>query len=187
LSKEICFTAQEPCKSAHFPTVVNIPQSVYKSYQCKYFLGQSQLLNFGNNLNTWGALFNPKNSGVNLYVSVYTVTNTSDYPFKSRVWVDTPPIGTVHPATVIPANLTCGCIKPKVQFLWSELVEKTPAKGTHVLTRMVPAKTTLVNEKEGKIVIPPGGSFLVYLVSPGPQHIQADIAFGWWEEEINCE
>ena len=35
----------------------------------------------GQDLNAWGGLINPSDSGVNLFINVYTVTNFSETPF----------------------------------------------------------------------------------------------------------
>jgi len=45
-------------------------------------------------------------------------------------------------------------------------------------------QSTISDEKDGKIIIPPGGSFMVFLISPGMGSTAARIAFGWWEDAI---
>lgn len=61
------------CKNSIFlpnpiTQVANMPYALYVSLQGKYFLGATDELEFGNDKSTWEGLFNPNNSGVNLYV-----------------------------------------------------------------------------------------------------------------------
>lgn len=57
---------------------VNVPISLYKSLQGKYFVGQTEELRVWNGSNAWAGLFNPHNSCVNLYANVVTISNFSD-------------------------------------------------------------------------------------------------------------
>lgn len=59
-----------------------------------------------------------------------------------------------------------------------------PTSGVNVFDRLVGPIGTLASEDEGKWIIPPGGNFIVFLVSPGAELIKAIIACGWWEEKI---
>jgi hypothetical protein len=52
--------------------VVSIPITLFESSQGEYFVGQSELLVFGQGNNAWAGLINPPNSGVNLHVNVFT-------------------------------------------------------------------------------------------------------------------
>lgn len=166
--------------------VVTIENQVYKSMQGKYFIGQSNLLSFGYDGYAWGALYNPKDSGVNLYVSVVTITNTSDFPIKSRIYFNSSiPEGAIPVTSITPANLTISPQpKPMVYFLTGQFLTSEITDGVKAFTRIVPPNSTLANEKDGKIIIPPGESFLTLLVPPGPELVKADIAYGWWEERI---
>jgi hypothetical protein len=44
----------------------------------------------------------------------------------------------------------------------------------------------LVENENGKLIFPPGGSFLVFISLPEGSNVAAGgrIAFGWWEEKI---
>lgn len=48
--------------------------------------------------------------------------------------------------------------------------------------RIVPPYSTLPDEKDGKIIIPPDSAFLVKTTSSGSEISKIRIAFGWWEE-----
>ena len=59
-----------------------------------------------------------------------------------------------------------------------------PQGGCSLFTRVAGAHSTEVGNYYGKIVIPPGGTFLVQLVSPNTCAVHAEAAFGWWEEPV---
>lgn len=166
--------------------VVNIENSIFKSFQGKYFLGQSNLLSFGYDGYAYGVLYNPPNSGVILYVSVITISNTSNIPVKSRIYLNANiPGGSTAVTAVTPSNLAVSPLPvPMVNFLVGQFVTGEVTGGVKAFTRMVSPSYTLVMEKDGKIVIPPGGNILTSLVPPEDQLVKADIAYGWWEEKI---
>ncbi|AWI05402.1 DUF6143 family protein [Clostridium drakei] len=166
--------------------VVTIENPIFKSFEGKYFIGESDLLSFGFNNYAWGALYNPKDSGVNLYFSVTTVTNTSDLPIKSQIYLNsTIPEGATKVTSVTPSNLTIlPPPKPKIIFLTGQFLNNKIEGGVKAFTRIVPPNFTLVNEENGKIVIPPGGNILNLLISSAQVLIKAHIAYGFWREEI---
>ena len=63
-----------------------------------------------------------------------------------------------------------------------------PIGGIKAFVRRGEPGTTLVDTENGKLIFPPGGSFLVYLSLTENPEIPASgrIAFGWWEEKIKC-
>ncbi|MBP2655137.1 MAG: hypothetical protein H6Q73_2706 [Firmicutes bacterium] len=164
--------------------VVNIPVSLFESSKGRYFVGQSELLSFGNGKNAWSGLFNPCNSHVNLYVNVFTITNTSGTDFIAEIWLNSkfPGPETVSDM-VTPANKAiCPNPKPKVELIFAERVRGFPSRGVNAFDRMIPAKTTVAQEEDGKFIIPPGESFAIFLVGQEDVNIQGRVAFGWWEE-----
>lgn len=167
--------------------VVTIEDQVYESMKGRYFIGQSNLLTIEPYKYVWGALYNPKNSGVNLYVSVVTVTNTSDVSIKSRIYMN-PHLSRNYDIVkaITPANLAiCPPPKPEVCFLVGSFCNIENIGGVKAFTRIVPANSTLANEKDGKIIIPPGKNIMMLLVPPGDEIVEADIAYGWWEKPID--
>ena len=58
-----------------------------------------------------------------------------------------------------------------------------PQGGCSLFTRVAGAQHRVGNYY-GKIVIPPGGTFLVQLLSPNTGTVSAEVAFGWWEEPV---
>lgn len=164
--------------------MVNIPIALYESHQGNYFVGQTELLCFGNGKNAWGKLFNPCDSSVKLFVNVITVTNTSQNNFLAELWFNSqlPEVGIIS-NRVTPANLAiCPKPKPEVELKFSENSRGVPECGVNAFDRMIPAQTTIVEEEDGKFIIPPGGNFTVFLAGRENVALQTRIAFGWWEE-----
>lgn len=166
--------------------VVSIPNPLSKSIKGRYFAGQTEILILGQGFNTWGGLINPSNSGVNLFVNVYTVTNFSEIPLLAQIWFNTKPPGMgVISDKVTPGNTTLSPLPvPKTELQYVQSVSGFPTSGVNAFDRLVGPKGTLASEDDGKWIIPPGGNYIVFLVSPGAELIKALIAFGWWEEKI---
>jgi hypothetical protein len=162
---------------------VNIPISLFESIEGRYFVGQTELLNFGNGTNAVGRLFNPTNSRVNLFVNVITISNLTQTDFLAQIWFNAklPEIGTVS-RLVTPANTAlCPRPRPEVVLQFAQNLQGTPIGGVNPFDRVIPPITTVVDEEDGKFILPPGGSFAIFLVGQGSISLQARIAFGWWE------
>lgn len=169
--------------------VVSIPNPLNKSLQGKYFAGQTELLTFSNTTNAWGALINPRNSGVDLFANVYTVTNLSENPFLVQIWFNPDPPGTGSVSSkVSPANTALVPPPvPKVQIQYNQNVSGIPLGGVNVFDRIVPPGSTLASEEDGKFIFPSGGKWVLFLtaLSPVAASYSAIIAMGWWEEKAN--
>lgn len=48
--------------------------------------------------------------------------------------------------------------------------------------RIVPPQSTLTSDEDGKFIFPPGGSFIIFLISPNNEIIESEVAFGWFEK-----
>ncbi|WP_028983573.1 DUF6143 family protein [Sporolactobacillus terrae] len=157
----------------------------YQSLRGNYFAGLSRE-QFGESNYAWAGLFNPRNSGVLLFVNVFTVGNVSAIPFSFQVWLNTAVSGTAKLTDMqSPANTAIHPLpKPRVQFLYAENVDTEPTGGTLIFGRRCPAETTIVSEEDGKFICPPGGNFLINCLPPetSNEKILGRIAFGWWEE-----
>ncbi|MCE5286341.1 MAG: DUF6143 family protein [Pelosinus sp.] len=165
---------------------VNIPISLFESSKGRYFVGQTELLNFGNDKNAVGRLYNPHHSQVNLFVNVITISNMTELDFLAQIWFNAklPGKGTVS-NLVTPSNTAlCPSPKPKVLLQFADNLQGTPSKGVNPFDRVIPPITTVVDEEDGKFIVPPGGSFAVFLVGQGSHSFQGRIALGWWEEKI---
>lgn len=162
---------------------VNIPNPLYQSLKGDYFVGQTEPIRFGGNRNAWGGLVNPSGSGVDLFVNAFTITNYSNEPFTAEIWFNSIPPGKGTTSdNVSPANTTVRS-KPKGKIKFAEMVKGVPAKGVNVFNRVVPPKSTLVSDEDGKFIFPNNGSYVIFLVSPGNKEIEAEIAYGWFEKK----
>ncbi|WP_394237030.1 DUF6143 family protein [Niallia oryzisoli] len=168
-----------------FNKAVNIPNPLYQSVQGRYFVGQTEHICFGKGKNGWGGLVNKYKSDVDLFVNAFTITNHSDQPFEAEIWFNPiPPGKPIISRNVTPANTALSPLpKPKVKIAYSECVEGLPRKGVMAFRRIVPPQSTLTSDEDGKFIFPPGGSFIIYLLSPTNEIIQAEVAFGWFEKE----
>ncbi len=167
---------------------VNVPISLMKSIEGKYFVGTAPNLRFGNATNAWARLYNPPNSGVNLFVNTWTVSDIFTTPYSVQIWFNSTPPGFIQfSESVTPSNLT---IIPQpqshIQLQYAISVSGLPSGGIKAYGRYGLAGTTINSEEEGKFIFPPGGSYLIFLSNPERPTLLAtgNIAFGWWEEPI---
>ena len=76
-------------RNRNMPTeVVDITTPALNSMLGRYFIGQTELLNFGNRRDAWGGIVNPIDSGVNLYFDIFTITNFSAQSFVGGIWLN---------------------------------------------------------------------------------------------------
>lgn len=164
--------------------VVSIPVPLFESTKGKYFVGQSELLHFGNGRNAGCGLFNPCNSGVKLHVNVFTITNLSDTDFLAEIWFNPELHGKGTASDLVtPANRAiCPPPRPEVQLVFADDLCWSPGGGVNAFDREVPSKTTVAQDEDGKYIIPEGESFTIFLIGKESGSLQARVAFGWWEE-----
>lgn len=164
--------------------VVSLEYRVNKAFEGKYFIGHTPILTLAGAFNSYGGLVNPKNSGVNLYINTFAVTNYSDFPFRSQLWLNSIPVSGMASPFVSPSNTAMRQLpKPNAYLSYAQNITGMPLNGVSILSRIAGANSTTVGNYYGKIVIPPGGTFLVFMYSPGTKQINAEVAFGWWEEQ----
>jgi hypothetical protein len=153
-----------------------------------YFVGYADNLVFGQGTNAWGRLYNPIDSGVNLYVNVWTVSDISQGPFRAQFWFNATPPGTpIDSELVTPSNTAIQPLpEPRIKIQLASDVYGEPSGGVKAFVRRGQPETTLVETENGKFIFPPGGSFMIFLSNPETPDIKASgrLAFGWWEEEI---
>jgi hypothetical protein len=165
---------------------VNIPISLFESLEGRYFVGQTEVLTFGNGTNAVGRLFNPTHSQVNLFVNVITISNITQTDFLAQIWfnAELPEKGTVSKLVTATNTVLCPRPKPEVVLQFAQQLQGTPSGGVNPFNRVIPPITTVVDEEDGKFILPPGSSFAIFLVGQGSVPLQARIAFGWWETRI---
>ncbi len=170
---------------------VNIPIELYESIRGEYFIGYADNLSLGNGTSAWARLYNPRGSGVNLHVNVWTVTDISESPFRAQFWFNSTTLGkSSESALVTPSNTAIRPIpRPRVKLELASNVTGEPTGGVKAFVRRGEPGTTLVETENGKLIFPPGGSFLVFLSITENPKIAASgrIAFGWWEEKTSYQ
>lgn len=171
------------------PQVAVMANSLYHSLQGQYFVGYADNMFFEKGKNAWAALYNPRHSGVNLFVNVWTVTDLHEPPIRIQIWFnsDLPGDYTVSDL-VTPANTALTPLpKPKVIIRQASNVSGEPEGGVKGFVRRATPGDTLVAEEDGKFIIPPGGNFAIFLSSADPESnesVSSRVAYGWWEEKI---
>ena len=165
-----------------FSNVINLEYRVNKSFQGRYFMGHTPTLTLPYRAGGWAALFNPRGSGVNVFVNTITVSNFSTTAFRATVWLNAMPEG--GQVSLSPTSVNAA-IQPPV---WPEAAISygagEPQNGRSLFTRVAGAQNTEVGNYYGKIILPPGGSLLVQMQGPAATGSQAEVAFGWWEDLI---
>ncbi len=167
--------------------VVDITTPALNSMLGRYFIGQTELLNFGNHRNAWGGIFNPTNSGVNLYFDIFTITNFSTQSFVGEIWLNAKSPRNAKPSsTVTPSNQAIfPPPKPKAIMLNADNLGEPLLRGVNIFGRIVSPNSTLVSDShKGSMIIPPGGTFSIFLQSQDLQNVQGTIVLTWWEEKI---
>lgn len=167
--------------------VVDITSPAMNSMLGRYFIGQTGMLNFGNGYYAWGGIVNPVNSGVNLYIDLFTITNFSAQNFLGEIWLNANPPGkAVASSTVTPSNQAFSPAPiPKAVMGYADYSTEPMTKGVNIFDRIVTQNSTLVSDShQGSIIIGPGGSFSILLKSLGTQYITGTIVLTWWEEKI---
>ncbi|MCX7746390.1 MAG: DUF6143 family protein [Clostridia bacterium] len=167
--------------------VIVLSDAVYHSYLGEYFLGQTDMITFGDSYNGWGALINPANSNVNMFLNAYTISNFASTPLTAEGWLSSVLPGNSKVSryfapgnqSIVPSPI------PTVKIQNASMVSKTPTGGTYTFVRRVePNETLTKHDFQGMYIIPPGSSFALFFLSPGKEQVQARVAFGWWEEKI---
>ena len=168
--------------------VADMPYALYLSLQGKYFVGYAPDVQFVKGKYGWAGLVNPTHSCVNLHVYVWTVTNFGPSPLSAEIWFNTrTPEGSTISEYLSPSNTAaCPLPQPKVRILQVNNTGCYPQCGNRISVKKVSSEVTIVGEEDGRFIFPPGGSFSILLSNAeasSPSGI-ANLAFGWWEEEI---
>lgn len=167
---------------------VAVPINLAKSLEGKYYVGYADNLSFGLGTNAWARLYNPTHSNMNLHVTVWTVSDVSETPFRAQIWFNAVPPGQPQISTLV-TNANTALYpppQPKIQLQYASNIQGEPTGGIKAFVRRGQPETTLVDDEQGKFIFPPGGSFLVFLSNPETPYLAASgrIAFGWWEEPV---
>lgn len=165
---------------------VDVPINLAKSLEGKYFVGYADNLTFGEGSSAWARLYNPPCSGVNLHVTVWTVSDVSESPFRAQIWFNSSPPGTpIESENVTTSNTAlCPLPQPRIKLQYAVNVTGEPSGGIKAFARRGQPETTIVDDEQGKFIFPPGGSFLIFVSNPETptQKASGRVAYGWWEE-----
>lgn len=167
--------------------VAGMPYALYLSLQGNLFIGSTDELKFGNGKNAWAGLINPIHSGVNLHIYFWGVSNTGETPIRAQFWFNAFPPGSPKPVeTVTPTN-TALFPPPitKMRFFQASQVNGLPDDGIKAFVRRATGRTTISDVELGKFIMPPGGSFIIFLGTPeNPnQPGSATVSYTWFEME----
>ena len=167
--------------------VVNITSPALNSRLGRYFIVQTGMLNFGNGYNAWGGIINPFDSGVNLYIDIFTITNFSTQSFIGEIWLNADaPINAVASATITPSNQAISPPPiPTAIMKYASYLTEPMTRGVNIFGRIVTPNSTLVSDSHnGSIIIGPGGSFSILLKPLASKYTSGTIVLTWWEEAI---
>lgn len=169
------------------PQMASMANSLYHSLQGQYFVGYADNMFFEAGKNAWAALYNPKSSGVNLFVNVWTVASLRQ-SIRMQIWINSKLPGQPIESTLVTSSNTAifPIPKPEVHLLQASNVDDTPTCGVKAFVRRAPAGETVVAEEDGKFIIPPGGNFAVFLSEDETtaDYASVRVAYGWYEERI---
>lgn len=163
-----------------------IDDSLYHSLQGQYFVGNTESMTVTNNSSAWAGLVNPIDSGVNLFVNVWTVSNFGNTQIQAQIWFDSAvPNGSEKSCFVTSSNMAIRPVpRPKVQIVkafGSSVLP--PSIGIKAFERVIPSGQTVAEEENGKFIMPPGRNFAIFLTGAGISAAvpNVSVAYGWWE------
>lgn len=165
---------------------VEVPISLYESMRGRYFIGYADGLSLNAGSSAWARLYNPRLSGVNLFVDTWSVTDLSASPFRAQFWFNADPPGNATESDLVtPSNLAFRPTPvPHAELQKASAVYGEPDGGVLAFARWGIPCTTLVGEEGGKLIVPPGSSFMIYvsLTNFSSPEGSTRISFNWWEE-----
>jgi hypothetical protein len=171
--------------SFRLPKAVNIPLSQYQSEKGRYFVGSANYLEFPDDDDgaVWACLCNPRDSGVDLYLTVWTVSSP-DTDFEAQLWFNARIPGASEASDdVTTTNFTLSPTRRPCARLCYAQGTGTPEGGVKAYIRYGTAPGTVVSEEDGKFILPPGDNVCIYVKQIGESEsdAEASVAFGWYE------
>lgn len=151
----------------------------------EFYIGTSTRFTFGELRNGVVEIYNPKDSGVNIFINNAIFTNLSDSNISMDVFSFSNTSGNVNKSfNIVPGNLGNICIrKPKARLYYGIGVDVE--NGVEMLIYTIPKFSNLEVSPEGSVVLPPGAN-RVYIFNTINYKDTAtvSVSFKWWEEEI---
>ena len=87
---------KEETNNMNLPEIAGIPIDLYRSMQGRFFAGLAEDLQFGNGTGAWASLTNPVDSGVNLFVWAWAITDVLDTAYRVQIWMNADARDTAH-------------------------------------------------------------------------------------------
>jgi hypothetical protein len=174
--------------------VVGVPYSLFQSFLGKYYKGRTPGLFIKTGSNCWGGIINPRDFDADVFIDSISVSNTSTSAVCTRIWINSTTLGTVYVSPyVTPANTAAEPVRcPRAVLSYAQDLRSTPVDGASFVSRYIGPLLTHTQEFGGKLIIPPGGSCIVfcYAREPAGNSGQAavtqscEISVQWWEQQM---
>lgn len=170
------------------PVVAGVPIDLFQSMQGKFFVGSAENLCFGKGTGAWAGLYNPPDSGVDLYLWTFGISGVENSAYRIQIW-----FGALFPGEprdsnlVSPADTSFAVLPtPKVKLKYAAQTTGSPSGGIKAFVRRGQPGTAILSIEDGKFIFPPGCNVTIYLSNPEAPEIEAygKISYQWWEEKI---
>lgn len=175
-------------RSFCLPQVAEVPIDLYESLKGRFFVGYADDLRFGRGTSAWAGLINPPDSGVNLFVWAFGITDVTNTAYRIQIWLNAAFGGVPRISRFVSAANTAIAPRPvpRVELQYASRVETPPSGGVKAFVRRGQPNTTIFSIEDGKLICPPGGSFVIDLSNPETPDIESSgkILYQWWEETV---
>lgn len=168
--------------------IAGIPVDLYKSIQGKLFTGYIDELRFGKGTDAWAGIFNPPDSGVDIFIWTFRIVDVLQSSYRIQIWFNAryPGVPEISPF-VSPTNIAITPLPvPRSQIRYANQAKGSPVGGVKAFVRRGEPNVNIFSVEEGKFIMPPGGNFTIVLSNPETPDVEATgkIFYMWWEEPI---
>lgn len=176
--------------------VIIVPYELYQSFMGRYYIGHTPGLTMKNGSNCWGGIINPRDSDADVFIDSICISNTSCLTVCSRTWINHTPAGSIFASKfVMPANTATNPVRhPAGRLSYAQNIRATPTDGQSLSSLFTRPFGTQTLEYGGKIIIPPGGSCIVFCYAhdlagvtgsgAGAFTQSCEISMQWWEQPL---
>jgi len=165
---------------------VTIPFDLYQSFLGRYYIGRTPTLTLRPGCNCWGGLANPDDSPVNLFVDLISVNGLSPVSCCARIWLNTTLFGRIFVSPFVTLANTAVNPTPysNALFSYAQNLRIAPFNGDSLAAEVVRPLSALRDSFGGKVIIPPGGSIIIYLsLLDSGGCLNCEVSCRWWEKE----
>lgn len=178
--------SQHPPADGDPSQIVSIPFDLYQSFLGRYYIGRTPTLTLRPGCNCWAGLVNPDDSPVNLFIDSVTVASVSPFSCCARIWLNTTLFGLISVSPFVTLANTAINPMPNSNALlsYAQNLSMAPFNGGSLAGAVVRPMGTLTEDFGGKVVVPPGGSIIIYLSLADPRGcLNCEVGCRWWERE----